>query len=68
MHGAIIDPGDDTVTQWIVHWGDGRTNTFSSGGDKSHVYADDVVVLFDDFESNASPSWVEHFNGCDSRQ
>jgi len=39
--GAVTDPGSDTVSQWIVHWGDGSTSTYASGGDKTHVYADD---------------------------
>ena len=38
--GPITDPGDDTVTAWIVHWGDGLTQTFASGGDKTHTYVD----------------------------
>lgn len=39
--GAITDPGQDTVTQWIVDWGDGTTpNTYGSGGAKTHVFAD----------------------------
>ena len=38
--GAITDPGQDTVTQWIVHWGDGQTSTFTSGGVQTHTYAD----------------------------
>lgn len=44
--GPVIDPGDDTVSQYIVHWGDGETNTFSSaelnalGRIVSHRYAD----------------------------
>ena len=38
--GAITDPGPDTVTQWIVHWGDGQTSTFTSGGVQTHAYAD----------------------------
>ena len=39
--GAITDPGDDTVTDWIVDWGDGNTNTYTETGAKTHVYADD---------------------------
>ena len=39
--GAITDPGDDTVTQWIVHWGDGESDTYDSGGDKAHTYGND---------------------------
>src|SRR5262249_10554692 len=38
--GAISDPGPDTVTQWIVHWGDGASNTYTSGGNHTHNYAD----------------------------
>ena len=30
--------GDDTVTQLIVQWGDGLTDTYSAGGAQSHVY------------------------------
>src|SRR5437867_691070 len=29
-----------TRSSWIVHWGDGASNTFTSGGGKTHVYAD----------------------------
>ena len=39
--GAVADPGSDTVTQWIVHWGDGSSDTYTAGGDRAHVYADD---------------------------
>ena len=38
--GAVSDPGTDTVTSWIVHWGDGNSNTYSSAGIKTHTYAD----------------------------
>ena len=38
--GADIDPGADTVTQFIVDWGDGVTDTYTSAGTRSHVYAD----------------------------
>ena len=38
--GTITDPGQDTVTQWIVHWGDGVTSTFNAGGVQTHTYAD----------------------------
>ena len=23
--GAVTDPGTDTVTSWVVHWGDGNS-------------------------------------------
>jgi hypothetical protein len=38
--GTITDPGTDTVKEWIVHWGDGQSDTFSTGGVKTHTYAD----------------------------
>ncbi|MBX3641354.1 MAG: DUF4347 domain-containing protein, partial [Nitrosomonas sp.] len=37
--GAITDPGQDTVTGYIVNWGDGNIETFSSAGDVTHVYS-----------------------------
>jgi hypothetical protein len=44
--GAITDPGDDTVTQYTVNWGDGSSDTISAadlataGGVLTHTYAD----------------------------
>src|SRR5262249_464695 len=38
--GAVTDPGQDTVTSYTVHWGDGSTDTYSTAGDKTHTYAD----------------------------
>ena len=38
--GAVTDPGDDTVSSYVVHWGDGDTDAYSSGGDVTHNYAD----------------------------
>src|SRR3954468_15200962 len=44
--GPVVDPGTDTVTQYIVHWGDGNTDTFTSAqiaamlNNVGHTYAD----------------------------
>src|SRR5206468_2075134 len=38
--GAVTDPGTDTVSTYVVHWGDGQSDTYSSNGAKSHTYAD----------------------------
>src|SRR5262249_57152362 len=38
--GAVTDPGQDTVTSYTVHWGDGSSDTYSTAGDKTHTYAD----------------------------
>ncbi len=38
--GAVTDPGADTVTDYIVHWGDGDSNTYSDNGDQTHTYVD----------------------------
>ncbi|MEZ5282376.1 MAG: lamin tail domain-containing protein [Acidimicrobiales bacterium] len=36
---AASDPGDDSVAQWIVNWGDGTISTYSGmGGAVSHTY------------------------------
>lgn len=29
--GSVVDPGQDTVSQVVVHWGDGGTDTFDAG-------------------------------------
>ncbi len=38
--GAVTDPGSDTVAQYLVNWGDGTSNAYSSAGDVTHIYAD----------------------------
>ena len=38
--GAVSDPGIDTVTSYVVHWGDGSTDTYGTNGVKTHTYAD----------------------------
>src|SRR5206468_5284299 len=38
--GAVTDPGTDTVTGYIVHWGDGNSDTYTSNGAKTHTYGD----------------------------
>ncbi|WP_159690023.1 PKD domain-containing protein [Cognatazoarcus halotolerans] len=37
--GSITDPGTDTVTSYVIDWGDGSTDTVASAGDVSHDYA-----------------------------
>ncbi|MEZ6073123.1 MAG: PKD domain-containing protein [Pirellulales bacterium] len=41
--GAVTDPGDDTVSQYIVFWGDGTSDVYGSAGVKTHVYDDDAA-------------------------
>ncbi len=36
--GAVTDPGTDRVSSYVVHWGDGVTNTYSTNGVKTHAY------------------------------
>ncbi|MDW5284358.1 hypothetical protein R6Y90_05190, partial [Alteromonas macleodii] len=36
----ILDPGDDTVTNAVIEWGDGTTTAYTGAGDYSHTYAD----------------------------
>ncbi len=47
--GGVLDPGDDTVTEIIVHWGDGSLSTVSQPGDLQHTYPDqtDVTIRVD---------------------
>ena len=42
--GAVTDPGTDTVTSYVVHWGDGNTDTYGSAGAKTHTYADGLAT------------------------
>ena len=39
--GAATDPGTDTVSQYLVHWGDGSSDTYTTAGTPTHTYADD---------------------------
>ena len=36
--GSVTDPGTDTVSSYIVHWGDGNTDTYATDGAKTHTY------------------------------
>ena len=36
----ILDPGNDTVTNAVIEWGDGTTTAYTGAGDYSHTYAD----------------------------
>jgi hypothetical protein len=36
--GRVIDPGKDTVSQYVVHWGDGKMDRYTSAGQVTHVY------------------------------
>ena len=38
--GAVTDPGDDTVIEWIVDWGDGAVESYFADGVVTHTYAD----------------------------
>jgi len=40
--GAVTDPGQDTVTQYVVDWGDGNSDSYAGAGNVTHVYADGV--------------------------
>ena len=40
--GAITDPGADTVTQIIIFWGDNTSTTYTTLGDKTHIYDDNA--------------------------
>lgn len=36
--GQVTDPGTDTVTQYLVNWGDGTEDVYTTDGDVTHVY------------------------------
>ena len=37
---SLIDPGDDTITSYVIDWGDGITATVAALGLVNHTYAD----------------------------
>jgi PKD repeat protein len=37
--GTVTDPGADTVTSYIVNWGDGTSDSYTVNGEVTHVYA-----------------------------
>lgn len=45
LANTITDPGADTISQRIVNWGDGNTQTYTSPGDFTHVYADNGIYF-----------------------
>src|SRR5262249_35172822 len=36
---TVTDPGTDTVSRYVVHWGDGSSDTYATAGARTHVYA-----------------------------
>ena len=42
--GAVTDPGTDTVSSYVVHWGDGNSDTYATNGVKTHTYADGPAI------------------------
>ncbi len=46
MVGPVVDPGTDTVSQYLVHWGDGQSDVYTAaevdgaGRIVTHTYAD----------------------------
>jgi hypothetical protein len=37
--GTVTEHGGETVRQYLVHWGDGTSDTYATAGGKTHVYA-----------------------------
>ncbi len=69
--GPVVDPGTDTVTQYVVHWGDGNTNTFTAaqvagmGNTIGHTYADgpnSYTIAVDLADEDGSYSAVDTLN------
>ena len=42
--GDVSYAGTNLVTKYIVHWGDGESDEFTSPGVKSHVFADGTLI------------------------
>ncbi|MCA9036772.1 MAG: DNRLRE domain-containing protein, partial [Planctomycetaceae bacterium] len=67
--GDVTDPGDDTVTEYMVNWGDGTSDTYTQPGPVTHTYQDgfslpgqpqfsvSTTVVEDTFISDLGDSW-----------
>jgi hypothetical protein len=44
--GAVTDPGVDTIAKYIVHWGDGSSNEYTTNGVKTHAYGDGEPTVY----------------------
>ena len=42
--GAVSDLGTDTVSSYVVHWGDGTADTYSTNGVKTHTFVDGPLM------------------------
>ena len=70
--GAITDPGDDTVTSYIVNWGDGSNNIYDTAGEVIHTFAADgnytiSVDLVDEDGTHTTGTLVVAVNPVTSR-
>jgi len=36
--GDTNDPGQDTIVEWIVHWGDNTSDMYSSGPEDAYIH------------------------------
>ena len=36
--GEVVDPGDDTISNAVINWGDGTTSVYTGAGDYVHSY------------------------------
>ncbi|KAA1261810.1 putative Ig domain protein [Rubripirellula obstinata] len=60
--GDVTDPGNETITQRIIDWGDGTEETVSDAATQTHIYGGDVtdatirVMLVDEDGSHVAAS------------
>ena len=40
--GSVVDPGQDTVTSYTIHWGDGTSTTYNTETPASHLSTGDA--------------------------
>ncbi len=61
--GSVVDPGDDTVAQYVINWGDGSSDTIAAGDlpagrEVTHTYASaaDVTISVDLVDEDGTES------------
>jgi Ca2+-binding RTX toxin-like protein len=64
--GSVVDPGDDTVAQYVINWGDGSSDTIAAGDlptgrEVTHTYtsAADVTISVDLVDEDGTFEAVE---------
>ena len=63
--GSVTDPGDDTITNYRINWGDGSYDDYASIGAKTHTYTSaeaSVDITLDITDEDGTHTAVDTLN------